>query len=94
MARQETKSLVSSTILQEQIITQLMMFNKCTRERAVCMYTEMMQVIADHYLINSVSSTILEIDSFASHVCEGYGLIQETKKQLLNKLKWHITNGN
>jgi hypothetical protein len=87
MARQDTKKQVSSTTLQEQVINQLMTFNKCTRERAVHMYTEMMQVIADHYLLDSVSSTTLEIDSFASHVCEGYGLIQETKKQLLNKLK-------
>lgn len=87
MTRQDTTKRVSSTTLQEQIIKQLMMFNKCNRERAVCMYTEMMQVIADHYLLNSVSSTTLEVESFASHVCEGYGLIQETKNQLLNKLK-------
>jgi len=41
------------TTLSDKVIMQLMAFNKCTRERAVCMYKEMLQTIADYYLMQS-----------------------------------------
>ena len=80
MARQEKKCMkttnqkVSSKILSvsEKVIHQLMMFNKCTHERAVCMYKEMLETIADYYLLESkVSSKILrhdEIETFANEI--------------------------
>ena len=73
--------------LQEQIVKQLMVFNKCTRERALCMYKEMMQTIADYYLLEKVSSaTRNEIEVFAKDVCNAYGLIEENVNQLAQKL--------
>ena len=73
--------------LQEQIVKQLMVFNKCTYERALCMYKEMMQTIADYYLLEKVSSaTRKEIEVFAKDVCNAYGLIEENVNQLAQKL--------
>ena len=86
--------------LQEQIVKQLMVFNKCTYERALCMYKEMMQTIADYYLLEKVSSatrkdaqqicnegrTMQEIEVFAKDVCNAYGLIEENVNQLAQKL--------
>jgi len=78
---------VSSKTLSEKVIMQLMTFNKCTRERAVCMYKEMMQTIADYYLINQVSSkTQIEIEVFASDVCNAYGLIERHTNELTKQL--------
>ena len=66
---------------------QLMTFNKCTRERAVCMYKEMLQTIADYYLLDRVSSkTQVEIEVFASDVCNAYGLIETHTNQLTKQL--------
>ena len=73
--------------LTEKVITQLMTFNKCTRERAVCMYKEMLQTIADYYLLEQVSSkTQIEIEVFASDVCNAYGLIETHTNQLTKQL--------
>jgi hypothetical protein len=78
---------VSSKTLSEKVIMQLMTFNKCTHERAVCMYKEMMQTIADYYLINQVSSkTQIEIEVFASDVCNAYGLIEQHTNELTKQL--------
>ncbi len=78
---------VSSKTLSEKVITQLMTFNKCTRERAVCMYKEMLQTIADYYLLDRVSSkTQIEIEVFASDVCNAYGLIETHTNQLTKQL--------
>lgn len=80
---------VSSTTLSDKVITQLMTFNKCTRERAVCMYKEMLQTIADYYLIESVSSATLqgkEVEKFAENVCNAYGLIEAHTQQLTKQL--------
>ena len=77
---------VSSATLSEKIIKQLMTFNKCTPERAVCMYKEMMQTIADFYLMDSVSSATLEIEAFAENVCTSYGLIETHTNELIKKL--------
>jgi hypothetical protein len=78
---------VSSKTLSEKVIMQLMTFNKCTHERAVCMYKEMMQTIADYYLINQVSSkTQIEIEVFASDVCNAYGLIERHTNELTKQL--------
>jgi hypothetical protein len=75
------------TTLSEKVIMQLMTFNKCTHERAVCMYKEMMQTIADYYLINQVSSkTQIEIEVFASDVCNAYGLIERHTNELTKQL--------
>lgn len=81
---------VSSTTLSDKVIMQLMAFNKCTRERAVCMYKEMLQTIADYYLLNAVSPTTPisnEIESFAESVCNAYGLIENHTKQLTKQLQ-------
>jgi hypothetical protein len=98
MARQEKKCMkttnekVSSKILSvsEKVIRQLMMFNKCTHERAVCMYKEMLETIADYYLLESkVSSKILchdEIETFANEIFNAYGLIETHTKQLTKQL--------
>jgi hypothetical protein len=73
--------------LTEKVIMQLMTFNKCTRERAVCMYKEMLQTIADYYLLDRVSSkTQIEIEVFASDVCNAYGLIETHTNQLTKQL--------
>jgi hypothetical protein len=73
--------------LTEKVIMQLMTFNKCTRERAVCMYKEMLQTIADYYLLEQVSSkTQIEIEVFASDVCNAYGLIETHTNQLTKQL--------
>lgn len=77
---------VSSTTLSEKVIMQLMTFNKCTPERAVCMYKEMLQTIADYYLMERVSSTTLEIEVFAKDVCNAYGLIETHTQQLTKQL--------
>lgn len=78
---------VSSKTLSEKVIMQLMAFNKCTPERAVCMYKEMLQTIADYYLIDSVSSkTRIEIESFAENVCTSYGVIETHTNELIKKL--------
>jgi hypothetical protein len=78
---------VSSKTLSEKVIMQLMTFNKCTHERAVCMYKEMLQTIADYYLINQVSSkTQIEIEVFASDVCNAYGLIERHTNELTKQL--------
>jgi hypothetical protein len=78
---------VSSKTLSEKVIMQLMTFNKCTRERAVCMYKEMLQTIADYYLLDRVSSkTQIEIEVFASDVCNAYGLIETHTNQLTKQL--------
>jgi hypothetical protein len=78
---------VSSKTLSEKVIMQLMTFNKCTRERAVCMYKEMLQTIADYYLLEQVSSkTQVEIEVFASDVCNAYGLIETHTNQLTKQL--------
>jgi hypothetical protein len=78
---------VSSKTLSEKVIMQLMTFNKCTRERAVCMYKEMLQTIADYYLLEQVSSkTQIEIEVFASDVCNAYGLIETHTNQLTKQL--------
>ena len=78
---------VSSKTLSEKVIMQLMTFNKCTRERAVCMYKEMLQTIADYYLTSQVSSkTQIEIEVFASDVCNAYGLIEQHTNELKAKL--------
>jgi hypothetical protein len=73
--------------LTEKVIMQLMTFNKCTHERAVCMYKEMLQTIADYYLLEQVSSkTQIEIEVFASDVCNAYGLIETHTNQLTKQL--------
>ncbi len=78
---------VSSKTLSEKVIMQLMTFNKCTRERAVCMYKEMLQTIADYYLLDRVSSkTQIEIEVFAKDVCNAYGLIETHTNQLTKQL--------
>jgi hypothetical protein len=87
---------VSSKTLSEKVIMQLMTFNKCTHERAVCMYKEMLQTIADYYLLEQVSSktqgrietmrTSQEIEVFASDVCNAYGLIETHTNQLTKQL--------
>jgi hypothetical protein len=98
MARQEkmkqtTNEKVSSKILSvsERVIHQLMMFNKCTHERAVCMYKEMLETIADYYLLESkVSSKILshdEIEMFSHDIFNAYGLIETHTKQLTKQLQ-------
>jgi hypothetical protein len=78
---------VSSKTLSEKVIMQLMTFNKCTHERAVCMYKEMLQTIADYYLTRQVSSkTQIEIEVFASDVCNAYGLIEQHTNELTKQL--------
>lgn len=78
---------VSSKTLSEKVIMQLMTFNKCTRERAVCMYKEMLQTIADYYLTSQVSSkTQIEIEAFAQSVCNAYGLIERHTNELTKQL--------
>lgn len=78
---------VSSKTLSDKVIMQLMTFNKCTRERAVCMYKEMLQTIADYYLLEQVSSkTQIEIEVFAKDVCNAYGLIETHTNQLTKQL--------
>ena len=75
------------TTLSDKVIMQLMTFNKCTRERAVCMYKEMLQTIADYYLTSQVSSkTQIEIEVFASDVCNAYGLIEQHTNELTKQL--------
>jgi hypothetical protein len=84
---------VSSKILSlpDKVIRQLMMFNKCTYARAVCMYKEMLQIIADYYLLESkVSSKILsndEIKTFSHDIFNAYGLIEEQTNQLTKQLQ-------
>ena len=76
--------------LSDKVIRQLMMFNKCTHERAVCMYKEMLQTIADFYLLEKVSSKILsndEIEMFSHEVFNAYGLIEAHTKQLTKQLQ-------
>ena len=78
------------TTLSEKVIMQLMTFNKCTRERAVCMYKEMMQTIADYYLMQSSVVTTpnasKEIEAFAQSVCNAYGLIERHTNELTKPL--------
>jgi len=88
---------VSSKTLSEKVVNQLMVFNKCTPERALCMYKEMMQTIADYYLTSQVSLKTLEhisdvdasrreIEVFAENVCNAYGLIEQHTNELKAKL--------
>ena len=81
---------VSSKTLSEKVIMQLMTFNKCTRERAVCMYKEMLQTIADYYLMQSsvvtTPNTAKEIEAFAQSVCNAYGLIERHTNELTKQL--------
>ena len=78
------------TTLSEKVINQLMAFNKCTHERAVCMYKEMMQTIADYYLMQSSVVTTpnasKEIEAFAQSVCNAYGLIERHTNELTKQL--------
>ena len=85
------------TTLSDKVIMQLMAFNKCTRERAVCMYKEMLQTIADYYLMQSGVVTTLgnisdvdasrrEIEAFAENVCKAYGVIEQHTNELKAKL--------
>lgn len=78
------------TTLSDKVIMQLMAFNKCTRERAVCMYKEMLQTIADYYLMQSgvvtTPNTAKEIESFAENVCKAYGVIEQHTNELKAKL--------
>ena len=79
------------TTLSEKVIMQLMTFNKCTRERAVCMYKEMLQTIADYYLMQSGVVTTSnasrhEIEAFAQSVCNAYGLIEQHTNELTKQL--------
>lgn len=94
--------IVSSKTLSDKVIMQLMTFNKCTHARAVFMYKEMLQTIADYYLLEKVSSKTQgrnadlsgrnadlsrqEIEVFASDVCNAYGLIETHTKQLTKQL--------
>lgn len=79
--------IVSSKTLSDKVIMQLMTFNKCTHARAVFMYKEMLQTIADYYLLEEVSSkTQIEIQVFAMDVCNAYGLIEDHTKQLTKQL--------
>ena len=94
------KTQKNKASLQEKIVNQLMVFNKCTYERALCMYKEMMQTIADYYLLENVSlktrkdaeqicnqsKTRQEIEVFAKDVCKAYGIIEESVNQLTEKL--------
>ena len=76
--------------LSDKVIRQLMMFNKCTHERAVCMYKEMLQTIADFYLLEKVYSNRLsndEIEMFSHEVFNAYGLIETHTKQLTKQLQ-------
>jgi hypothetical protein len=75
---------------------QLMTFNKCTYARAVFMYKEMLQTIADYYLLEKVSSKTQgsnadlsrqEIEVFANDVCNAYGLIETHTNQLTKQLQ-------
>ena len=82
---------VSSKTLSDKVIMQLMTFNKCTRERAVCMYKEMLQTIADYYLMQSgvvttPNASRHEIEAFAQSVCNAYGLIEQHTNELKAKL--------
>ena len=82
---------VSSKTLSEKVIMQLMTFNKCTRERAVCMYKEMLQTIADYYLMQSgvvttPNASRHEIEAFAQSVCNAYGLIERHTNELTKQL--------
>lgn len=79
------------TTLSDKVIMQLMTFNKCTRERAVCMYKEMLQTIADYYLMQSGVVTTPntarhEIEAFAQSVCNAYGLIERHTNELTKQL--------
>ena len=85
------------TTLSDKVINQLMAFNKCTRERAVCMYKEMLQTIADYYLMQSGVVTTLghnkdvdasksEIEAFAQSVCSAYGVIEKHTRELTKQL--------
>ena len=79
------------TTLSDKVIMQLMTFNKCTRERAVCMYKEMLQTIADYYLMQSGDVTTPnasrhEIEAFAQSVCNAYGLIEQHTNELTKQL--------
>ena len=89
--------IVSSKTLSEKVIMQLMTFNKCTYARAVFMYKEMLETIADYYLLEKVSSKTQgrnadlsksrqEIEVFAMDVCNAYGLIEDHTKQLTKQL--------
>ena len=82
---------VSSKTLSEKVIMQLMTFNKCTRERAVCMYKEMLQTIADYYLmqcgvVTTPNASRHEIEAFAQSVCNAYGLIEQHTNELTKQL--------
>ena len=80
--------IVSSKTLSEKVIMQLMTFNKCTYARAVFMYKEMLETIADYYLLEKVSSkTQVEIEVFAMDVCNAYGLIETHTQQLTKQLQ-------
>jgi hypothetical protein len=83
--------IVSSKTLSEKVIMQLMTFNKCTYARAVFMYKEMLETIADYYLLESkVSSKILshdEIEMFSHDIFNAYGLIETHTQQLTKQLQ-------
>jgi hypothetical protein len=79
------------TTLSEKVVHQLMVFNKCTHERALCMYKEMMQTIADYYLMQSgvvttPNASRQEIEAFAENVCTAYGMIDQHINELKGKL--------
>ena len=89
-------NIVSSKTLSDKVIMQLMTFNKCTYARAVFMYKEMLQTIADYYLLEKVSSKTQgrnadlsrqEIEVFANDVCNAYGLIETHTQQLTTQLQ-------
>jgi hypothetical protein len=89
------QKIVSSKTLSDKVIMQLMTFNKCTHARAVFMYKEMLETIADYYLLEKVSSKTQrreadlsrqEIEVFAMDVCNAYGLIEDHTKQLTKQL--------
>lgn len=58
------------------------------------MYKEMLQTIADFYLLEKVSSKILsndEIEMFSHDIFNAYGLIETHTKQLTKQLQsWKI----
>lgn len=90
MTTNNEKVYLNRLSLSDKVIHQLMMFNKCTHERAVCMYKEMLQTIADFYLLEKVYSNRLshdEIEMFSHDIFNAYGLIETHTKQLTKQLQ-------
>lgn len=54
------------------------------------MYKEMLQTIADYYLMQSgvvtTPNTAKEIEAFAENVCKAYGVIEQHTNELKAKL--------